>query len=109
MGCARGIIRGARRWGLCARRSKARRGEVKVARRPPHVVTEQSRNADVVDQGAGSTACSSGGVLLPLAVLLVLLLVVLFFLLAVLLLLGPSPLLSLFWWLAAAEEKSSGL
>ena len=49
----------------------------------------QSGDADVVDRGAGSTACSSGGILLPLTVLLLLLLAVLFLLLVVLLLLGP--------------------
>ena len=52
---------------------------------------EQSRDADVIDRGAGSTACSSGGVLLPLAVLLLLL--------AVLLLLGPFSSLCSGGWL----------
>ena len=58
----------------------------------------QSGDADVVDRGASSMACSSGGVLLPFAVLL-LLLVVLLLLLAVLLLLGPFSSLCSGGWL----------
>jgi len=65
----------------------------------------QSGDADVIDWGAGSMACSSGGVHLPLTMLL--LLTVLFLLLIVLLLLGPFS--SAFSFLVAGGGRRKDL